>query len=139
MTQIAQALGSSSAIPPATLVVPFAARSNKENRAAIHIRRDRNMRPPAVPPSAPVDPNEGENDLMNLTELHSSAEEPGAPEAEGELAELQSWDEPVDERGHRVGADPGLDPSIGEDLVQQGIDEADAEVRREARNIPDAP
>jgi hypothetical protein len=96
------------------------------------------MKPPAVPTPAPVDPNEGKNDLMHLTELLATAGEPAAPEADGELAELQSWDEPVDERGHRVGADPGEDPSIGEDLVQQGIDEADTEVRKHADEIPDA-
>jgi hypothetical protein len=97
------------------------------------------MKAPDVPKSLPVDPSEGQNDLLKLSELHAAAHEPGPPEAQGNLAELQKWDEPIDERGRRVGAAAEDDPTLGEDLVQQGIDEADTEVRRWARQIPDAP
>jgi hypothetical protein len=96
------------------------------------------MKNPAVPPNAPVEPNEDGNDLLHLTELQAMAKEPSAPEAQGELAGLQSWDEPIDERGHRVGGALEDDPTLGEDLVQQGVDEADTEVRKWAREIPDA-
>ena len=64
-----------------------------------------------------------------MPELHVSAELPGAPEAPGNVAELQRWDEPVDERGHRVGFLDGESPTISEYLVQQGANEADAEIR----------
>jgi hypothetical protein len=97
------------------------------------------MKGPPLPPAAPSDPSEEPNDLLKFSELLSAANEPAAPEADGDLAELQSWDEPIDERGHRVSAASEDDPTLGEDLVQQGVDEADTEVRKWARQIPDAP
>lgn len=79
--------------------------------------------------SPPVGPAEEPHDLVSLSQLRSSAEEPRAPEAEGVVAELQIWDEPVDESGRRVGAPVEDEPTVGENLVQQGLNEADAEVR----------
>lgn len=64
-----------------------------------------------------------------MPELQASAELPDAPEAPGAVAELQSWDEPIHERGHRVGFMTEDDPTIAEYLVQQGANEADAEIR----------
>ncbi len=96
------------------------------------------MKNPTPSPSSPLDPSEDGNDLLHMTELQAMAKEPAAPEAQGELAGLQSWDEPIDERGHRVGATSEDDPTLGEDLVQQGVDEADTEARKRAREIPDA-
>ena len=93
------------------------------------------MKPPTEP--SPLDQPEDEDDLVHLSELRSSAQEPIAPEVTDELAELQKWDEPVDERGHQVGAVADDESTLGEDLVQQGLDEADTEVRKIAAESPD--
>lgn len=110
----------------------------KQNRGTCEKRKHHDMKIPTEPPSASSDANDGANDLLHLTELHATAQGPVAPEAQGSLADLQSWDEPVDERGHRVGASSDDDPTLGADLVQQGVDEADTEARKWARGIPDA-
>lgn len=88
-------------------------------------------------PSSPIDASADKKDLLKFTELRASADEPAAPEAKGELAELESWDEPVDERGHRVGARSENDSSLGADLVQQGVDDADSAARKLAEESPE--
>ncbi len=88
--------------------------------------------------TSPADAAATEHDLLELSELRSSAQAPAAPEARGEIADLQVWDEPIDERGHQVGAVGESDVSIGEDLVQQGVDDADADVRKQVEESPDA-
>ena len=75
-------------------------------------------------------PNQSDFGGDGMPELHASAAVPGAPEAAGAIAGLQSWDEPIDERGHRVGYAPEDDPTIAECLVQQGANEADEEIRQ---------
>ena len=74
-------------------------------------------------------PDDQSHDLVTLSQLRPSAEEPHAPEADGLVGELLCWDESADERGHRVGALANDDPTVGENLVQQGVNEADAEIR----------
>jgi hypothetical protein len=79
--------------------------------------------------SAVLTPSQIDLGADGMPELHASAELPGAPEAPGAVAELRTWDEPIDERGHRVGFATEDDPTIAECLVQQGANEADAEIR----------
>ena len=77
----------------------------------------------------PLSQDQIDHGADGMPELHVSAELPGAPEAPGPVADLQRWDEPVDERGHRVGFSDGESPTIAEYLVQQGANEADDEIR----------
>lgn len=64
-------------------------------------------------------------------ELSGPVHLPTAPEAiSPELEELVTWDDPTGSSGHRV--EPvglGSDESIGELLVQEGLDEADHQLR----------
>ena len=79
--------------------------------------------------SAVLTPSQIDLGADGMPELQASAGLPEAPEAPGAVAELRSWDEPIDERGHRVGFVTEDDPTIAECLVQQGANEADAEIR----------
>ena len=79
--------------------------------------------------SAVLTPSQIDLGADGMPELQASAGLPEAPEAPGAVAELRSWDEPLDERGHRVGFVTEDDPTIAECLVQQGANEADAEIR----------
>ena len=79
--------------------------------------------------SAVLTPSQIDLGADGMPELQASAGLPEAPEAPGAVAELRSWDVPIDERGHRVGFVTEDDPTIAECLVQQGANEADAEIR----------
>jgi hypothetical protein len=112
------------------------AMNEKQGHAGLGPRSIANMESPTV--ASPLDESGNEHDLLKLAQLRASAKAPVAPEAKGELAELQTWDEPVDERGHRVGPRSEDDATVGEDLVQQGVDDADSAARQAANDSPDA-
>lgn len=69
-------------------------------------------------------------------ELASSAVPPAAPEevAQG-LSEVTAWDDPVDQSGHRVEGSPvETETTVAEQLVLDGIEEADHDIRVAAEN-----
>ena len=54
----------------------------------------------------------------------------GATEADPALGEMTSWDDPPEQSGHRVASTPSDDASnIAERLIQNGLDEADHDIR----------
>jgi hypothetical protein len=72
-------------------------------------------------------------------ELTNVPGEPVAPEAaEPGLEQLTSWDEAPEESGHRASRVlPENDENIAEQLVQEGLEEAEHDLRVTAANDPD--
>jgi hypothetical protein len=65
--------------------------------------------------------------------------EPVAPEAvQPEIEQLVAWDEPADASGHRAQrVSPDDEATIGEQLVQEGVEEAEHDLRVTAVEDPD--
>ena len=67
---------------------------------------------------------------LAVTELAGGVATPGAPEADPSVEQLTAWDDPLDQCGHRVGSTPMQNEgNIGEQLIQNGLEEADHDIR----------
>ncbi len=65
-----------------------------------------------------------DEELAGGTTAHAS------PEADASMEQVTTWDEPLEESGHRVEViPPENDDNLGEQLVEQGLEEADHDTR----------
>jgi len=62
-------------------------------------------------------------------ELAGGTAPPAAPEADPSIEGLTSWDDTPSQAGRRVEPPPLEDENIAEHLIQQGIEEADHDLR----------
>lgn len=63
-------------------------------------------------------------------DLATTGSMPEPPEAPGELEALTSWDTPLESSGRKVGeTGPEDEANIGQQLVEEGIEEADHDLR----------
>ncbi len=61
----------------------------------------------------------------------------GAESQDGQASvnELTAWDDPLDQSGHRVVASENDEQSIAEQLIEDGVEEADHDIRTAASEI----
>lgn len=61
---------------------------------------------------------------------------PRGTESQTAVNELTAWDDPLDQSGHRVADSENADEkSIAEQLIQDGVEEADHDIRASASEI----
>ena len=74
-------------------------------------------------------------DLKKAREELSGFTEDSAPEVPPGDEDLTSWSESADTTGHRVDTSPpDQDVAVGLELVEEGVDEADQDQRRAAKD-----
>ena len=61
----------------------------------------------------------------------------GPAHRDSAVNDLTAWDNPLDQSGHRVaGSETADDKSIGEQLIEDGVEEADHDIRAAATEVP---
>ena len=70
-------------------------------------------------------------------ELAGGATSAKAQGGQADVNDLTAWDDPLDQSGHRVtGSETADDKSIGEQLIEDGVEEADHDIRAAATEVP---
>ena len=70
-------------------------------------------------------------------ELAGGATSAKAQGGQSDVIDLTAWDDPLDQSGHRVaGSENEDDRSIGEQLIEDGVEEADHDIRTAATEVP---